>query len=109
MAYMNERRKTPRVELEIHEAVRLDLRHRVQLLDISQSGALLGCETGIPLGTRGQFRAGLGAAPFTAEVDVRRRQPRKLAKGQVGLGTQFTAMDERSRQNLDQFLRRGKD
>lgn len=105
---MIERRKTPRVELEIHESVRLELRHRVQLLDISQSGALLGCETGVPIGTRGQLRAGLGAAPFTAEVDVRRHQTRKLAKGQLGLGSQFAAMDERSRQNLDQFLRRGK-
>jgi c-di-GMP-binding flagellar brake protein YcgR len=109
MAETIERRRTPRVELGSHETVRLELRHRVQLLDISQSGALLGCETGVPVGTRGQFRAGLGATPFTADVDVRRHQVRKLAKGQVGLGTQFATMDERSRQNLDQFLRRGKD
>ncbi|HEY0872589.1 MAG TPA: PilZ domain-containing protein [Vicinamibacterales bacterium] len=109
MAEMIERRRTPRVELEVHETVRLELRHRVQLLDISQSGALLGSDTVVPVGARGQLRAGLGAAPFHVEIDVRRHQTRKVPKGQVGLGTQFAGMDERSRQNLDQFLRRGKD
>jgi c-di-GMP-binding flagellar brake protein YcgR len=104
-----ERRRTPRIDLEADESVRLELRQRVQLLDISQSGALLGCEAGLPVGTRGQLRAGLSAAPFSAEVAVKRHHPRAPAKGQVGLGTQFASMDDRSRQNLDQFLRKGKD
>ena len=109
MSDMIERRRTPRVELRVHEVCRLELRHRVQLLDISQSGALLGCDAGVPLGTRGQFRAGLASLPFSAEVDVKRQQVRSAAKKQLGLGTQFASMDERSRQHLDQFLRRAKD
>jgi c-di-GMP-binding flagellar brake protein YcgR len=88
---------------------RLELRQRVQLLDISQSGALLACEGGLPVGSRGQFRAGLAAMPFSAEVSVRRQQVRSPAKKQVSLGTQFASMDERSQQSLDQFLRRAKE
>jgi c-di-GMP-binding flagellar brake protein YcgR len=109
MGEMIERRRTPRVDLRVDEVCRLELRHRVQLLDISQSGALLGCDAGLPLGTRGQFRAGLAAMPFSAELAVKRQQVRSTAKKQLSLGTQFASMDERSKQNLDQFLRRAKD
>ena len=109
MAEMIERRRSPRIELQADEAVRLELRHRVQLLDISQSGALLGCDTALPIGSRGQLRAGLAAAPFNAEIDVKRHHTRSLKAGQVGLGAQFTAMDDRSRNSLDGFLKRGKD
>ena len=109
MAEMVERRRSPRIELQADEAVRLELRHRVQLLDISQSGALLGCETTLPVGSRGQLRAGLAAVPFSAEIDVKRHHMRNLRKGQIGLGAQFTTMDDRSRESLDGFLKRGKD
>jgi len=47
--------------------------------------------------------------PFSAEVSVRRQHVRSPARKQVALGTQFAAMDERSQQNLEQFLRRAKD
>ena len=108
MADMVERRRTPRVEMRVNEICRLELRHRVQLLDISQSGALLGCETALPVGSHGQFRAGLAALPFSAEVAIKRQQARPT-KARVTLGTQFASMDDRSKQNLDQFLRRAKD
>ena len=106
---MIERRKTPRVELRMEEICRLEQRHRVQLLDISQSGALIGIETAVPVGTTGQFRAGLAAMPFSAEVAIKRQHTRSLAKKQVSLGAQFAAMDERSKASLEAFLRRGKD
>jgi uncharacterized protein (DUF3084 family) len=106
---MIERRKTPRVELRTEEICRLELRHRVQLLDISQSGALLGIEAPVPVGSSGQFRAGLAALPFYAEVAIRRQHTRSLAKKQVSLGAQFAVMDDRSKASLDQFLKRGKD
>ena len=106
---MIERRKTPRVELRLEEVCRLELRHRVQLLDISQSGALLGADAAVPVGAKGQFRAGLGALPFSAEVAIKRQTGRSPAKKQVSIGAQFAAMDERSRNNLDAFLKRGKD
>ena len=44
MTEIIERRRTPRIDIHADETVRLELRHRVQLLDISQSGALLGTE-----------------------------------------------------------------
>jgi c-di-GMP-binding flagellar brake protein YcgR len=106
MGQMIERRRTPRVELLPDETVRVELRHRVQLIDISLSGALVAADAGLPIGTRGHFRAGLAATPFSAEVTVRRHQVRPAPR-RVGLGTTFSSMDEQSRRSLEQFLRRG--
>ncbi|MEO5895017.1 MAG: PilZ domain-containing protein [Vicinamibacterales bacterium] len=106
---VNERRRTPRIELQHDEDVRLELRHRVQLMDISQTGALVGCETALPVGTRGQIRIGLGPEPFSAEVAVKRHHPKSARRGQVGLGTMFGSMDDRSKRQLEQFLQRAKD
>ena len=97
------------MDVGFEEICRLELRHRVQLIDISQSGALLACEAPLPVGTKGQFRAGFAALPFSAEVTIKRHQVKTPVKGQAALGAQFAAMDERSRSNLDQFLKRGKD
>ena len=104
-----ERRRTPRVEMRTEEVVRLERRQRVQLLDISQSGTLLGCETALPVEAQGQLRAGLATQPFSAQVTVKRVQAKPSAGGQVRVGMAFGSMDDRSRQHLDQFLRRGKD
>ena len=106
---MIERRRSPRVDVGSNDAVRLELRNRVRLLDISQSGALLAAEAGLPIGTQGHLRAGLEALPFSAEVAVRRHHVRPVPKGLVGLGAVFASMDDRSRASLDQFLKRGKD
>ena len=89
------------------EMIRVELRHRVQLLDISLTGALVACETKLPLGTHGQFSAGLASVPFNAAVVVGRHHPSPAQHGQTGLGTSFASMDERSRKHLEQFLRRG--
>ena len=105
---MIERRKTPRVEVKAHDMVRLELRHRVQMLDISQSGALIACETLLPVGVRGHLRASLGAQPFAAEVAVRRHHTRHAVRGQTSVGAMFGTMDERSRRSLELFLPRGK-
>ncbi|MEO6212654.1 MAG: PilZ domain-containing protein [Vicinamibacterales bacterium] len=109
MDQMSERRRTPRVALHLEESVRLELRHRVQLLDISQTGALVGCESGLPVGARGQMRIGLGAEPFSAEVAVKRHHPKSTRPGQIGLGTMFGTMDDRSQRHLEQFLQRAKE
>jgi hypothetical protein len=106
---MIERRKTPRIEMRAGDLVTLELRHRVQMLDISQSGALIACETLLPVGTRGHIRAGLAAQPFSAEVAVRRHHPRQAqGRGFVSLGAVFGGMDDRSRRSLELFLPRGK-
>ena len=105
---MIERRKSPRVGLAGHPMIRLELRHRVQMLDISQSGALIACETLLPVGTRGHLRAGLAAQPFASEVAVRRHHQRQSPKGYTSLGAIFGGMDDRSRRSLDMFLPKGK-
>ena len=108
MTGMTERRRWPRAELHREEAVRLELRQRVQLLDISQSGALIGSDISFPVHTRGHFRTGLGGLPFSAEIVVKRHHPRPLPRSRAGLGAQFDSVDERNMRNLEQFLGRGR-
>jgi len=94
------------------EGIRIEVRHRVQLLDISMSGALMACAVKLPLGTRGRFHAGLGSAPFSADVVIRRHHARQAAahtQAGLGLAAIFSSMDQRSREHLEQFLRRGSD
>lgn len=106
---MIERRRTPRVELNADESLRLELRHRVQLLDISQSGALVGCDAPVAVGTRGHLRAGIAAHTFSAEVDVKRHHPKAPVRTKFGIGTAFGSMDDRNRKFLDEFLQRARD
>jgi c-di-GMP-binding flagellar brake protein YcgR len=103
-----ERRRTPRVEIADNGELRLELRQKAQLVDISRSGVLVTCEATVPIGTRGHFRTGLGGLPFTAEVAVKRHANKGRDKG-VAHGAAFGQMDERSARHLDQFLQRGKD
>lgn len=106
---LTERRRSPRALLQSEETIRLELRHRVHLLDISQSGALMACETRLPVGTRAIVRTELAGLPFSADAVVKRLHGKGRSGADVVLSMQFGTMDERSRQNLEQFLRRGKD
>ena len=102
-----ERRRHVRVTVPPGEGVHVEVRHRVRLLDISLSGALIACEASVPLGSIGKVRTALSAAPFTAEVQVRREQPATGSRpASPALGTMFLSMDEISRRSLEQFLRR---
>ena len=103
-----ERRRWPRTVLKSEPLIRLELRDRVHLLDISYTGALLASESRLPVCTRGQVRTELAALPFSADVIVKRHHGKKGAADAL-LGTQFGSMDDRSRQHLDQFLQRVKD
>ena len=109
VAPMIERRRTPRVELNADESVTFELRHRVQLLDISQTGALVGCDTPVPVGTRGQLRAGIAAHTFSSEVDIKRHHPKAPVRARFGIGAAFGSMDDRNRKFLDEFLQRARD
>jgi c-di-GMP-binding flagellar brake protein YcgR len=101
-----ERRRYARVDAPAGQIVRAEVRHRVQLLDISLSGALLACETPLPVGSRGRLRAGLASEAFTAYLQVRREHMRTALPDQTGLGALFLSMDDASRRSLEQFLRR---
>lgn len=101
-----ERRRYARVDAPPGLMVQVGLRHSVQLLDISLSGALLACDTPLPAGARGRLRAGLAADPFTADLLVKREHPRTAATRHTGLGALFLSMDDSSRRSLERFLRR---
>ena len=106
MAEITERRKTSRIDLTADETIHVELRHRVQLADISLTGALIACAVKLPVGSRGRLRAGLTAGTLTAQVEMRRHHRRAEQHGQVSLGAIFSSMDEESRRNLERFLRR---
>ena len=101
-----ERRRTERVKVAFKNGARCEVRHRVQLLDISMTGTLLACDLPLPVGTSAKLRAGLGSDPFTAQLEVRREQGASGKRGQAGLGAVFVSMDESSRRSLEQFLGR---
>lgn len=107
MSTQVERRRTPRIGI-VDGELRLELRQKAQLVDISGSGVLVTCEATVPVGTRGHFRTGLGGLPFTAEVAVKRHATRRQDR-RVAHGAAFGQMDERSARHLEQFLHSGKD
>jgi hypothetical protein len=110
MAHVPERRRTPRVDLLPDETVQVELQHRIQLVDISLTGALVACDVTLPVGTRGQLRAGLSPAPFSAAVTVKRHHTRPAGQQlRTGFGAVFSTMDECSRRTLEKFLARGND
>jgi hypothetical protein len=101
-----ERRRVPRVEVDDGLECRLEVRTKIRLLDISLSGALFAGEAPLPVGTRAQLRAGVGPAPFTPEVQVKRHVDRLGREASPALGAVFVGMDEPSRRSLEAFLRK---
>lgn len=100
---VTDRRRTPRVQLPRYESCDLHLLARVQLLDISASGALVGGDVTLPVGAQGQLRFALGGNTYAPAVQVRRRA---LHPRQPAFGVVFRAMDETSRRRLEEFLRK---
>jgi hypothetical protein len=101
-----ERRLWPRSAAPAKLECRMELRTRVRLLDISMTGALLASEVRLPLGTRAQLRSSVSAASFTPGVQVRRTAAASGRREGASLGAVFTAMDDRSRRSLEEFLRK---
>ena len=102
----NERRQGPRVVIDDLVECRLELRSRVRLLDISVSGALLGAEVRLPVGTRAHLRSAITATAFSPDIQVCRHADAASRNSAVGLGAVFTTMDERSRRSLEDFLKK---
>ena len=85
----------------------LEMRTRVRLLDISLTGALLGCDLPLPTGVRAHLRTAVSSGPFASAVDVRRQAAVKDHRvGVHSLGAAFVEMDEPSRRSLEGFLRK---
>jgi PilZ domain len=100
-----QRRRSPRVAAQGIEC-RLEMRTKVRLVDISLSGALLSADAPLPVGTRAQLRAGVGAGSFCPDIRVERLGSRSDQGVALGWGTVFLDMDEASRRSLENFLRK---
>lgn len=102
-----ERRMSLRVRMPETQHVQLGIRHRVQLIDISLSGALLASDVMLPVGAQARLRTGLVTGPFVANLEVRRQQSANGTEASSpALGAMFMSMDAVSRRSLELFLRR---
>lgn len=101
-----DRRRSLRVRVPTAAQMRLDVRHKVQLNDISLSGALLASGLTLPVGTEAQLHTGFGTGPFTATLRVVRQAEVPADQTSLAVGAMFTSMDSVSRRSLDLFLRR---
>jgi hypothetical protein len=99
-----ERRRTPRWTVPQPVNCTLQVGARVRLVDISASGTLLAGEVTAPVGATGRLRAGVGLG-FTPAVEIRRHATVAQRPGR-GVGARFTNMDDRSRQSLEDFLKK---
>jgi PilZ domain len=104
-----ERRRVSRVAVEDGLECRLEVRTRVRLVDISLTGALLATESELPVGTRAQMKAGVGAAPFSPDVEVQRVVERPGRDVKAAVGAVFVGMDDKSRRSLEEFLRKARE
>jgi PilZ domain-containing protein len=104
--FPTERRQSPRIAVDAAVECRVDLRTRVRLVDISLSGALLAAELPLPAGVSAKLRSSLGAGSFQSDVQVKRTVGLSATVTLNGLGTMFSALDERSRRSLEEFLRK---
>ncbi len=86
------------------EQCNVQLRTRVRLLDISLTGALVESDVPLPIGASGQLRFALAGGSYSPTVQVRRRAG--SAVRELNLGTVFTSMDDTSRRQLEEFLRK---
>jgi hypothetical protein len=82
------------------------LKFRVRLLDISLSGALVGCDSPLPVGGRGRLLASGPSGPLTASFYVSRRRVEPAAAGGT-FGAAFEDLDDQNQKRLDHFLKRG--
>jgi c-di-GMP-binding flagellar brake protein YcgR len=74
-AVIEERRRSPRFEIDSGGLAVLPAAASVQILDISLAGILLQSVHPAPVGSRGRLRLSLGGQPFSADIEVRRTVP----------------------------------
>jgi hypothetical protein len=82
---------------------RIVVRARVQLLDLSHTGALLAADASLPVGLSGQLTTVLGGAPVATAVQVLGSRPPRHQGGRA-IAARFRAMDDDSRVRLENFL-----
>jgi len=101
---MEERRRSPRFDVDGGGLAVLPISLSVRLLDISLSGALVQSSQNAKEGARGRLRLDLAGRPFAADVEVRR-----IAQGPGGhgykIGARFLDLTDDQRQILEGFTR----
>lgn len=76
----------------------------VELLDVSTTGVLFSAPTLVGVGERGELRARLGDASFSAQIEVRRTAPPKPPAQGHRVGASFVSLPEGSRLHLEDFI-----
>jgi hypothetical protein len=102
---MEERRRSPRYEIEAGELAVLPVAISVQVLDISPTGVLLQSSQPAKLGSRGRLRMTMGGVPLSVEVEVRRISP---GIGNVGhrIGVMFVDISGEQQQMIERFTQK---
>jgi PilZ domain len=102
---MEERRRSPRYEIDAGELAVLPVAISVQVLDISPSGVLLQSSQPAKMGSRGRLRMTIGGMPLSAEVEVRRVSP---GVGNVGhrIGVMFVDPSTEQQQMIERFTQK---
>jgi c-di-GMP-binding flagellar brake protein YcgR len=103
-----ERRRYPRLAVDVPVDLRVRFRSRVRLLDLSETGALLAATDRLPPGTRGRLRVALGAALVEAPIEVEREGRAPDGRGRLA-GVSLGGMQAGHRAALDDFLARAGD
>lgn len=100
---LQERRRSPRYDIETGELAVMPVSISVLILDISPGGALLQATQSVKVGSRGQLKMSLGREPFAAEVEVRRIAP---GVGAIGhrIGVMFLDLSVDCRGLITRFV-----
>ena len=99
-----ERRATPRFVAGSDAELEQPQWATVELLDVSTTGVLFSSPALLPLGERGELRARLGHASFSAQVEVRRTAPPRPPSQGHRVGASFVSLPEGSRLHLEDFI-----
>ena len=98
---MDERRRTPRYDIEAGELAVLPAATSVQILDISLSGVLIQSVQPARVGSRGRLRLSLGGQPFSAEIEVRRTIP--ISANCHRMGVKFVDISQEHERMIERF------
>jgi len=105
MSLPRERRRSPRMLLPGKGEIYVPLKFPVRVLDISLTGALVACDSPLPVGGRGKLLAASPGGPLSASFYVSRRRVESAAPGGT-FGAAFVDLDEQNRKCLEHFLKR---
>ncbi len=102
-----ERRRGPRVNLAGEVRTERPVAISVRVLDIGISGVLLASSQPMEVGQHARISTRMGNRTIDADVVVSRVSPAGDDKGGYKIGARFVALDEETRQTLEQFFAGG--